>query len=399
MNRQNLFLLSLAQSLGLAGSPLIVFAGGVTGTMLAPSPAWATMPIAAMVVGVALFTIPAAFVMKKIGRRLGFIAGSLLAAIASLAAAQAIGIKSFSLFCGATLLIGANLAFVQQYRFAAAESVDTKYVSKAIALVQLGGVVAGFLGPEIAKRTKNLLDYGDYAGSFVCLAILYLVVAGALFFLSEPRQQDQPATGRGRPLRQIIAQPGYLVAVLGGTVAYGVMSFVMTATPISMHVIDGHSMEITAGVIQSHIVAMYLPALVTGAIIARLGPTRVMAIGLFATVACVFFALAGHQTWFYWIALVLLGIGWNFQFLGATVLLTTNYRPEERFKAQAVNDFVISGTQALMSLSAGAVMHRANWEILNLLTLPFLVAVLLLMLALRRYLAGDRKPLAVPASK
>lgn len=168
-------------------------------------------------------------------------------------------------------------------------------------------------------------------------------------------------------------------------VAYGVMSFIMTATPISMHVIDGHSLDTTAGVIQSHVVAMYLPALFTGALIARWGAARVMVIGLLATVACVLFALSGHQSWIYWMALVLLGVGWNFQFLGATVMLTANYRPEERFKAQAVNDFVIFGTQALMSLSAGAVIHRANWEILNLITLPFLILVLLTMLFLRRY--------------
>jgi MFS family permease len=399
MNYRNLVLLSLGQSLGFAGAPLIIFAGGVTGTMLAPSPAWATMPIAAMVVGVALFAVPASLIMKKIGRRLGFMAGSLLAAIASLAAAHAIGIKSFSLFCGATLLVGANLAFVQQYRFAAAESVDAKHLGKAISLVLLGGIVAGFLGPELAKRTKNLLDYGDYTGSFVCLAILYLIVAGALFFLRETRQQDAAAVGRARPLRQIIAQPGYLVAVMGGMVSYGVMSFIMTATPISMHVIDGHSLEVTASVIQSHIIAMYLPALFTGAIIARLGPTRVMMIGLLATIACVTLALTGHQSWFYWSALVLLGIGWNFQFLGATVLLTANYQPAERFKAQAVNDLMIFGTQAIMSLSAGAVMHRANWEILNLLTLPFLVAVLLVMLVFRRYLTGAAEPLALPVSE
>lgn len=385
MNYRNLLILTLSQSLGFCAAPLIIFAGGVTGTMLAPSPAWATLPIAAMVVGVALATVPAALVMKKIGRRWGFIAASLLAAMASLAAAHAIGAKSFSLFCGAILLIGANLAFIQQYRFAAAESVDVQHVSKAISFVLLGGIAAGFLGPELAKRTKNLLDLGDYAGSFASLAILYLLVAGLLFFLREPRSPSETATGRGRPLREVITQPGYLIAVLGGMVAYGVMSFIMTATPISMHVIDGHSLDTTAGVIQSHVVAMYLPALFTGALIARWGAARVMVMGLCATVACVLFALSGHQSWIYWIALVLLGVGWNFQFLGATVMLTANYRPEERFKAQAVNDFVIFGTQALMSLSAGAVIHRANWEILNLITLPFLILVLLTMLFLRRY--------------
>lgn len=397
MKNRNLIILTLCQSLGFSGAPLIVFVGGVTGARLAPSPAWATLPIAAMVVGVALATIPAALVMKKIGRRFGFLAASLLAAIASLAAAHAIGVKSFPLFCSAIMLIGANSAFIQQYRFAAAESVDAKNVSKAISFVLLGGIAAGFLGPELAKRTKNMLAYGDYAGSFVCLAVVYLCVAGLLFFLREPRCQSEAATGRGRPLREVITQPGYLVAVLGGMVAYGVMSFIMTATPISMHVIDGHSLEITAGVIQSHVIAMYLPALFTGAIIARLGATRVMVIGLGATVACVVFALSGHQPWIYWVSLVLLGLGWNFQFLGATVMLTANYRPEERFKAQAVNDFVIFGTQALMSLSAGAVMHRANWEILNLLTLPFLITVLLTILALQRYVVQTSKPLAVPA--
>lgn len=192
MNYRNLLILTLSQSLGFCAAPLIIFAGGVTGTMLAPSPAWATLPIAAMVVGVALATVPAALVMKKIGRRWGFIAASLLAAMASLAAAHAIGAKSFSLFCGAILLIGANLAFIQQYRFAAAESVDVQHVSKAISFVLLGGIAAGFLGPELAKRTKNLLDLGDYAGSFASLAILYLLVAGLLFFCASRAAQAKP---------------------------------------------------------------------------------------------------------------------------------------------------------------------------------------------------------------
>lgn len=396
MYHRNVVILSLSQALALAGAPLVVLVGGIVGGTLAASPSWATMPITAMVVGTALFTVPASLTMRKIGRRLGFAIASLVSAVAAFAAAYAIAVESFTLFCAAILFIGANLAFVQQYRFAAAESVDTHQVGKAVSLVLLGGVAAGYLGPEIARRTRDWLEYGHYSGTFIALGALYVIVALLLLFLREGKLQAVAAGGVERPLRRVVAQPTFVVAMMAGVVGYGVMSFVMTATPVSMHVIDGHSLGMTAAVIQGHMMGMYLPSLFTGYTVGRWGATKVMVAGVVAQVACVLLALTGRQVLFYWAALVLLGVGWNFLFVAGTVLLTESYRPAERFKAQAANEFMIFAIQSVASLSAGSVLYLAGWEMVNLLTLPFLLTMFLATLALHRHLARAAPP--VPAS-
>jgi MFS family permease len=366
---------------------MVLLIGGIIGAELAPSPALVTLPITVTVVGVALFTIPAAMLMKRFGRKAGFIGSSLVTAIAALVAAYALGTGSFLLFCTAMVFIGSNIAFVQQYRFAAAESVEPRHVSKAVSFVLLGGVLAGYLGPEIAKWTKDWLDYGLYTGSFVALAVLYIIVIVLLLFLRDVAPQEEGATGGERPLKVVIAQPIYLVAVLAGIISYGVMSFMMTATPISMHVMDGHTLDQTAWVIQSHVIAMYLPALFTGFLVARLGVLRVMGVGAVILFACVAMAVVDRTLMHYWGALVLLGLGWNFLFVGGTVLLTRSYRSSERFQAQAVNDFSIFGVQAFASLLAGAVIYYASWRVLSLLNLPFLLLLLVAIAAFARYVA------------
>jgi predicted MFS family arabinose efflux permease len=366
---------------------MVLLIGGIIGAELAPSPALATLPITITVVGVALFTIPAVMLMKRFGRKAGFVGSSLVTALAALLAAYALGIESFLLFCTAMVLIGSNTAFVNQYRFAAAESVEAQHVSKAVSFVLLGGVLAGYLGPEVAKRTKDWLDYGLYTGSFVALAALSVIVVVLLLFLREVAPQEDGATGGKRPLKVVIAQPIYLVAVLAGVISFGVMSFMMTATPISMHKMDGYSLDQTARVIQSHVIAMFLPSLFTGFIIARLGVLRVMGVGTVILFACVAIAVVDRTLMHYWGALVLLGLGWNFLFVGATVLLTRSYRSSERFQAQAVNDFLIFGIQALASLLAGAVIYFAGWKVLSLLNLPFLLLLLVAIAAFARYMA------------
>jgi MFS family permease len=366
---------------------MVLLIGGIIGAELAPSPALVTLPITITVVGVALFTIPAAMLMKRFGRKSGFVGSSLVTALAALLAAYALGTGSFLLFCIAMIFMGSNIAFVQQYRFAAAESVEPRHVSKAVSFVLLGGVLAGYLGPEIAKRTKDWLDYGLYTGSFVALAALYIIVIVLLLFLRDVAPQEEGATGGERPLKIVIAQPIYLVAVLAGVISYGVMSFMMTATPIRMHVMDGYTLEQTAWVIQSHVIAMYLPALFAGFLVARLGVLRVMGVGAVILFACVAMAVVDRTLMHYWGALVLLGLGWNFLFVGGTVLLTRSYRSSERFQAQAVNDFSIFGVQAFASLLAGAVIYYASWRVLSLLNLPFLLLLLVAIAAFARYVA------------
>ncbi len=387
MRSRNVPILTVSQALAFSGPPMIVLLGGIIGADLAPSPSLATLPISILVVGVALSTIPAALLMKKFGRRRGFVAAAIVAGLAALLATYSLATSSFFLFCAAVLLIGTNGAFVQQFRFAAAESVEARYAGRAVSFVMVGGIVGGFLGPEIVKRTQGWLGAEAYTASFVSLAMLYAVAAILLSFLKDVTPQAQEAAGEERPLREIVARPGYLVAVLAGAVAYGVMSFVMTATPVHLHRGQGYSLDQTAWVIQSHVIAMYLPSLFTGLLLERLGATRVMLAGVAGLFACVLLAIASRELIHFWEALVLLGVGWNLLFVGATVLLTRSYRPTERFKAQATNDFTIFAIQSFASLSAGTVLFRANWEILNLINLPFLALTLAAIIMIHRRIA------------
>lgn len=374
---------------------MMVLLGGIIGSDIAPAPALATLPVSLQILGVALSTIPASFYMRRFGRRSGFVGASLIAALAALLAAYAVSARSFTLFCAATFLTGLNGAFVQQYRFAASESVAPERASRAVSLVLIGGIFAGILGPELAKRTKDLFGAGLYVGSFVCLAALYLVAAVFLLLLQNAEPDQQEALEAERPLRQITAQPIYLVALLSGAVGFGVMSFTMTATPIQMNKISGFSIDETAWVIQSHVIAMFLPSLFTGYIVDRLGVLRVTLIGALVLSACVGVALVSQHLLHYWGALVLLGLGWNFAYVGATVLLTQSYRPSERFKAQAANEFAIFSIQALASLSAGTIIFSLGWVALNLISLPFIVLMLGAVLLLRG-VAPDRRGAAAP---
>ena len=378
----------------MAGGPMITLLGGVVGAKLSHDPMLSTLPVSIMIVGIAIFTIPAAHVMKFIGRRRGFIASALTSAVASLFAAYAIWTESFIIFCFTMLFIGANLAFVQQYRFAAAESVKPNQSSKAISFVLIGSIGAAYLGPEIASRAKDLLDFGVYSGSFLGLAIMSLLAAILLYFYDDVEVQDEGILAKERPLQEIIKQPLFILAVLAGVVAYGMMSFIMTATPVSMHVFEGYSLEDTARTIQIHVIAMYLPSLFTGTIISRLGVLKVMIAGSVFLSASISIALLGHQLQYYWGALFLLGIGWNFLFVSGTTLLTRTYHSTERFNAQAINDFSIFAISALASLLAGVIIHHVGWNFINLLCIPLLVLMFLFIFAVRKILYKTKSPIS-----
>jgi predicted MFS family arabinose efflux permease len=389
MNR-NIVLLTCATALGMTGAPVIVLLGGIIGFKLAPDPTWATMPVAVMVTGTAIFTVPAALFMRVVGRRTGFVAASAVTAFASLGGIVAIRDGSFLLFCLVSLCFGANMAFVQQYRFAAAESVDHEHVSRAVSIILLGGIAAAFLGPEIANRARDLLPHGLYSGSFAVVAAVYLVNTLLLMALKEPRAQVDETAGESRPLGKVITQPLYITAVLSAMVAYGVMAFIMTATPVSMNVIDHFSLDQTTWVIQSHILAMFVPSLFTGSLIARFGLFRVMMAGTILMIGCGTVALVDHHFVHYWAGLVLLGIGWNFLFIGGTTLLTSTYRAAERFRAQAINDFLVFGFQAAASLSAGTIIFLGGWEWVNGLTLPVLLVMVAVLVKLRSKIDGEK---------
>lgn len=382
MRLRNVALLAICQALGLAGPSTVVLLAGIIGGELAPDPSLATLPISLGIISTALMSIPGALLMRRIGRKAGFILGFLIAACGALLAALAITQHSFFLFCVAIVLIGQNSAFILQFRFAAAESVEAPFAGRAISLVLLGGIAAGYLGPEIAQRTQGWLAAGLYTGSFVALAVLYGVAVALLSFLRRipaPKIEGEVA---GRPLLQIARQPALLTALLAGVVSYGLMTFVMTATPVHMHS-TGFDLGDTAWVIQSHIIAMYLPSLLTGFLVERLGTLRIMLAGTLLMIGCNLVTLLGVDLMNYWAALVLLGLGWNLLFVGGTVLLTTTYRPQERFKVQAANDFTIFAMQAVSSFSAGAVLSSTGWATINWFALAVLLLAGLLLLLQR----------------
>ncbi|MEX2144664.1 MAG: MFS transporter [Anaerolineales bacterium] len=386
MHLRNVILLALCQALGMAGPGTIVLLGGIIGAQLAPNPGLATLPASLGVVSMALMSIPASLLMRRIGRKRGFMLGFLLAAIGALLAAYAIAQQNFALFCVAILFIGQNSAFILQFRFAAAESVGAPFAARAISMVLLGGIAAGYLGPELAQRSQSWLPAGLYTGSFVALAVLYVGAIVLLSLLRDIRPAKIEGELAGRPLGQIARQPAALTAVLAGVVSYGLMTFVMTATPVHMHS-TGFDLGSTAWVIQSHIIAMYAPSLFTGFLLERLGTLRIMLAGTLLMIGSNTVALLGVDLMHYWGALVLLGLGWNMLFVGATVLLTTVYRPQERFKVQAANDFTIFAMQAISSFSAGAVLNSTGWLTINWFALSLLLVAGLLFLLQRKSIA------------
>ncbi len=385
LNR-NLAILFSCQLISVCSSIVMVTLGGIIGSELSGNPALATLPVSLVVIGTAVSAVPAALLMKAIGRRLGFSIAALVGSLAALLAAQALRADSFALFCTAMIMLGINLAFVQQYRFAAAESVPLDRVSRAIALVLLGSIGGAVFGPELATRGKDWVADTPYAGTMLALAALLF---GASLLMLGLKDRHSLATHAdetpARPLRTVVTQPVFIVAMMGGIVGQGVMAFIMTATPVSMHVIDGHSLAHTAEVVRSHVIAMYAPALVSGILIHRLGTRRMMVLGAVVMLATVLVGLQGHEVLHYWLALVLLGIGWNFLYVGGTTLLTRTYRSTERFKAQAVNDFGVFTISATASLMAGTVIHFLGWTPLVLMSLPPLAAMLLAVFLIRNH--------------
>jgi hypothetical protein len=284
--------------------------------------------------------------------------------------------SSFTLFCTAAMMLGANGAFTQQYRYAAAESVAPEYVARAVSFVLLGPIGGAFLGKELATRGQDWIEGIPYAGTMAALGVLFVVQAILLLALREPEvHEEHEPRHSDRSLKEIIRQPVFFTAVFGGVVAYGIMTLIMTATPLSMHVNEGYSLEDTSSVIRAHVLAMYVPSLFAGFLIERLGVTRLMMAGTAGLLATSIIGLQGHALMHYWWALVLLGVGWNFLYVGGTTLLTYSYSMAERFRAQGVNEFLVFGMSASASLLAGTVMFYFGWTTLMLLPIPVLLAI------------------------
>jgi MFS family permease len=370
MHRQVLILAS-AQALFQTASVLVMTVGGLAGGQIASSPEYATMPIAAMFLGTAAATFPASIWMSKVGRRVGFVAGAMSGAAGGLVAALGIWLGSLLILCMGTFLVGAYQAFAQFYRFAASEVADDAFRPRAISLVLGGGLVAALAGPMLGRFGGPLLE-PLYVGSFLLLAVVSLIGASVLLGLRMP--QFRPSISgeeNARPWRTIVSQPAYLVALFGASTGYGIMILAMTATPIAM-VHHNHGLAAAATVIQLHVLGMFLPSFFTGSLIARFGVVRIMFAGIGLFVAHVVMTLTGTGFGSFAGALVFLGIGWNFLYIGGTTLLTSTYGPAEKGRAQATNDMTIFAVGLACSLGAGALLQSFGWQTLNLLLLPWL---------------------------
>lgn len=384
MYHRNLPILTLGQVVALSGTSGFMLLAGIVGAELAPTRALATLPISVMPVSLALFTIPAALIMQRFGRRAGFLTASGAAFAGLLLAAYALSIRNFALFCAAAVPAGFQGAFAQQFRFAATESVAPEHAGRAVSMVLVGGIVAGYLGPAVVTHAAGSLAAGAYTGSLVALAALYLVSALGFLGYRNVAPVTVDLAAHGRPLRAIVKTPMFLTAAAGAATSYAVMSLIMTATPLELHTIRGYDLADTAFVIQSHVIAMFVPSLFSGFLIEKFGAPRIMLAGAALLAATIAGSLITEHFVHYWGALVLLGVGWNLQFVGSTVLLTGVYREEERFKVQAVNDFTVFGVQAVASLSAGALLFAVGWMPMNFVALPLLLPVAVGAWRLRR---------------
>lgn len=377
-------LLVAAQSLGGASPPIIISLGGLVGQQLSSNPTASTLPVSIYQLGLALSTLPAAWLMNRLGRRQAYVLGALLGVLSGVIAAQGIAHSDFVTFCIGTALAGFYAACVQSYRFAAIDIVgEPALQAKAISRVMVGGLIAAIIGPQVVIWTRDALPATPFAGSFYSQAALALLALPLLMGLRlpPPLAKNAATASDARPLREIIRSPQFVTACAAGVVSYGLMAFLMTAAPMAM-VGCGHSVGEAALGIQWHVLAMFAPSFVTGRLIARFGKRRITALGLIMIAMAGGLALLGLELLHFWGALILLGVGWNFGFIGATALLAECYRPAERAKVQAFNDFLMFGTVAVASFGSGELLHTAGWNGINYGMLP-LVAVVLLMLGLQ----------------
>lgn len=373
--RSIVLLLAGSQALMLSAIVLSMSLAAILGSLLAPDKSLATLPVAAMVVGTAIASLPAAMLMRRWGRRIGFLMGACLGVAGSVIAGYALWQQSFELFVLGHLLLGSYQGFANYYRFAAAEAVDAAHTTRAISWVVAGGVVAAFVGPQLGEWGRDWLISGPFVGSYLAQAALSVAALG---LLSQVRLKPAAyvVAGTARSVWELLSQPLLLTSILGSAVGYSVMIMVMTATPLAMLGCGLPGSSVTP-VIQWHVVGMFAPSFFTGNLIKRFGAPRIMQTGFVLLLGHVAIALSGLEFLHFVSALVLLGVGWNFAFVGGTALLTQTYRPAEQLKVQAINEFMVFGLVAVSTLSAGWLYDRYGWATLNLAVVPFLVLALL----------------------
>ncbi|ANN70396.1 MFS transporter [Bordetella bronchialis] len=381
----NVARLSVAQALAGANTTVVYATAAVIGNTLAPEQSLATMPISVFVVGMALSTLPTGAVAQRYGRRASFLLGTACGVLVGLLSALAIMLGSFWLFCFAMLFGGAYAAVVLTFRFAAAECVGPPDRARALSTVMAAGIVAGVLGPQLVTHTMYLWPPHMFAVTYLAQALVALVSAGILLGVKLPIPTAAEKAA-GRPLGLIVRQPAFIVAVICGVISYTLMNFLMTSAPLAMR-LCGLPQEASNLGLQWHVIAMYGPSFFTGRLITRFGAGRVVMAGLLLTAAAAAAGLAGLTVGHFWTSLILLGLGWNFGFVGASALVLECHRPEERNKVQAFNDFLVFGTMVLGSFSSGGVLANYGWDMVCWIAFPPLV-IAMVALASRRRLAG-----------
>lgn len=371
--KKNVGVLALCQVFFNSGNTILAVTSALVGfQFLGDDKTLATVPVAAMVIGTALATVPASLIMRRVGRRVGFRLGALIGLTGAAVASGSFFLGGFWMFVAGTLLIGVNTAFGQQYRFAAADVASENFRGKAISLVLAGGVVAAFVGPEIARITVDIVPDHNFLGPYLALMVLLLITYAALGMVDIPKDTGVAVSEPQRPLLEIARQPTFIVAALSAIVGYVVMVLLMTATPIAM-LQHNYTFVDTKFVIQWHVVAMFAPSFFTGSLMARFGKLNVIFAGVVILAGSIAAALAGTALTNFWLALFLVGLGWNFMFIGGTTLLTDTYRPSERAKAQALNELLVFGSVAVASLSSGVLLQVVGWNAVNYGAVPLLL--------------------------
>ena len=381
MNR-NLSLLISSQVFGFTAANVTVFLSGIIGSQLSTIKSLATFPPSIYVVGIAISTIFAAKVMSIIGRRLGFVLASIGSSLACLLAAYSIFINSFIIFSFSCFLLGTGMAFIHQYRFAAAETVEKDKAPKAVSMLLLAGIVSAFIGITLANKTKDLISDHVYVGSYIALACLTIMPAIFLSFYKNSKiiDKNNSTYSNVRTYKEFVSDPKFLQAMVAATFGYVVMAFLMTATPISMHYVHKLSVDKVGLVIQFHVLGMFLPSLFTGNLIKRFGFSNIMYMGVFFYALTISLSLFEPTFINYFASLIFLGIGWNFLYISGTSLLVTTYNEQEKFKAQGFNDLIVFSATAIGSLSAGILISLLSWKIVNFMCIPFLIIILFVIL-------------------
>jgi len=379
---RTVWLLAVCQALLMTGNTLMITTSALVGQSLAPRPGLATLPLALQFFATMLTTLPASWSMKRAGRQAGFMVGAVFGIGGALAAAHAVQTGAFAWFCAGSALIGMANGFGVFYRFAAIDVATADYRSRAVSYVLAGGIVAAFAGPNLANWTRDLVAAEPFYASYTGLALVHALAIGVLLFVKVPRPSAAVVHQSGRPLIQIMRQPVFIVALLGAMLGYGIMSLVMTATPLAMQR-HAHAFSDAAFVIEWHVLGMFAPSFVTGHLIRRFGVLRIMMWGALCMVGCVGANLSGTAVGHFWLALVLLGVGWNFLFVGGTTLLAEAYAPAEEAKVQAINDFIVFGSVTGASLPSGALLQLLGWRAVNLGVTPLIAVILGAVLWLR----------------